>query len=203
MDGKKPNLIIKDFNTLALLLIPIGISINYAGGLIVKTLQLPLFLDTIGTLIVAVIAGPWVGGLTGLLNNIIFGLTINPVSIPYGIVNLAIGLGAGFMAHAGWFEKPERVFFAGLVVVALAVGFSVPINVLLFGGAAHGSAGIISGYLIAIGTGLWKTVFAVSIFRELGDKLLSVFVVYGIYKLLPVSYLTKFPGYTRRHVKPK
>ena len=197
MNEKKPVPILSDFNTLALVLIPIGIGINYVGGVLVKALQLPLFLDAIGTLIVGIIAGPWVGALTGLIHNILFGLTVDPVFIPYAIVNLAFGLAAGFMARAGWFEKPVKVFFAGLVIVAIAVGTSVPIDVLVFGGASQGVAGVFTGYLIAIGMGLWKAVFATSIFRELADKLLSAYIAYAIYKALPSRYLTKFPGYIR------
>lgn len=189
--------IISDFNTLALVLIPIGIAINYAGSLIVNSLQLPLFLDAIGTIMVGIIAGPWVGAATGLLHNLVFGLVFNPVMIPFAIVNLAFGLVAGFLARAGWFENPVKVIFAGLVIVAVAVLTSAPINVFLFGGIAHGSAGVFTGYLIAIGTGIWKAVFAVSFFRELADKVISAFVAYGIYKALPARYLSKFPGYIR------
>ncbi len=197
MDQKKRIFIVGDFNTLALLLIPAGIAINYVGGLIVKTLGLPIFLDTIGTLIAGVIAGPWVGAATGLAHNLLFGLTVNPMAMPFAIVNVAIGLAAGFLARLGWFDKPLRVFFTGLVIAAVSVLTSVPINVLLFGGAAHGATGVIAGYLIAIGAGLWKAVFAVSIFSELGDKLISVFVAYGVYKALPASYLVRFPGFAR------
>jgi energy-coupling factor transport system substrate-specific component len=119
---------------------------------------------------------------------------MNPVMIPYAIVNLALGLVAGFLARAGWFENPVKVFFAGLVIVIVAVLTSVPINVFLFGGVAHGTAGLLTGYLIAIGTGIWKAVFAVSFLRELADKLISVYIAFGIYKTLPPRYLSKFPG---------
>ena len=39
------------------------------GGVLVTTLRLPLYLDTIGTILVAVLAGPWVGALTGIITN--------------------------------------------------------------------------------------------------------------------------------------
>lgn len=197
MNENKHPFIVRDFNTLALVLIPIGIAINYVGGLVVRALELPVFLDTIGTLIVGIIAGPWVGAATGLIHNLLFGLTVNPMSLPFAIVNMALGLAAGFMARAGWFEKPIKVFFAGLVIVAVSVLTSVPISVWLFGGAAHGPTGVITGYLIAVGAGIWKAVFAVSIFRELADKLISAYVAYGVYKTLPARFLARFPGYTR------
>lgn len=195
---KKALPIVKDFTTLALVLIPIGIGINYVGGLINKLLALPLFLDAIGTLIVGIIAGPWVGAVTGLVHNIVFGLTVDPVFLPYSIVNMAFGLAAGFMARAGWFEKWYKVIWAGLVIVAVAIVTGVPIDVLFFGGVQQGAVSALAwSYLMAIGVGVWKAVFAVSIFRELADKMLSVFVAFAIYKSLPPRFLLKFPGYFR------
>lgn len=194
MDSNKHVSMVADFSTLALLLIPVGIAINVVGGSIAKALQLPLFLDAIGTLMVGIIAGPWVGAATGLIHNVVLGLIMNPMMIPYAIVNMAFGLVAGFLARAGWFENPARVFFAGLIIVGVAVLTSVPINVFLFGGTAHGAAGLLTGYLIAIGTGIWKAVFAVSFLRELADKLISVYAAFGIYKALPPGFLNKFPS---------
>jgi len=192
---KKETPILRDFTTLALVLIPIGIGINYVGGLINKLLALPLFLDAIGTLVVGVIAGPWVGAVTGLIHNIVFGLTVDPVFLPYAIVNLAFGLAAGFMARAGWFKVWYKVFYAGLVIVAVAIITGVPIDVIFFGGVQQGAISALAwSYLMAIGVGVWKAVFAVSIFRELADKFISVFVTYFIIKALPPTFMRKFPG---------
>jgi energy-coupling factor transport system substrate-specific component len=192
---KKETPILRDFTTLALVLIPIGIGINYVGGLINKLLALPLFLDAIGTLVVGVIAGPWVGAVTGLIHNIVFGLTVDPVFLPYAVVNLAFGLAAGFMARAGWFKVWYKVFYAGLVIVAVAIITGVPIDVIFFGGVQQGAVSALAwSYLMAIGVGVWKAVFAVSIFRELADKFISVFVTYFIIKALPPTFMRKFPG---------
>jgi hypothetical protein len=49
-------------------------------------------------------------------------------------------------------------------------------------------------YLMAIGVGLWKSVFAVSIFREFFDKMISVFVAFFVVKALPPNFLRRFPG---------
>lgn len=193
---KKKTPILGDFTTLALVLIPVGIGINYVGSLINKVLQLPFFLDSIGTIITGVIAGPWVGAVVGLIQNLIFGMTIDPTYIPYAIVNVAFGLAAGFMARADWFEKWYKVIWAGLVIIAIAVLLSAPIQVFFFGGVPeHAGAALLWGYLRAIGRGVWEAVFAVSILRELGDKLLTVFLAFFIYKSLPVRFLVRFPGY--------
>lgn len=48
-----------NFNTQTWVLIPIAITINIAVGQIVLLLKLPVFLDLIGTVLVAVLCGPW------------------------------------------------------------------------------------------------------------------------------------------------
>jgi energy-coupling factor transport system substrate-specific component len=196
---KKTIPVISDFNTMAILLIPIGIAINYAGGAIVRALQLPIFLDTLGTILAGIIAGPWVGAATGISTNLITGITTNPRSLPFLIVNMAFGLAAGFMAQANWFERWRTVILAGFVMVALGVVLSVPIVIFFFGGVPDSAgASLVWAYLMAIGAGLWKSVFATSILRELADKFISVFIAFGVYKAIPKRFLVMFPGYKRR-----
>src|ERR1044071_988462 len=67
-----------NFNTMTWVLIPVAMAINIAIGQIVVLLKLPVFLDSIGTVLVAVICGPWAGALTGALSNTIWGLAIDP-----------------------------------------------------------------------------------------------------------------------------
>jgi energy-coupling factor transport system substrate-specific component len=59
---------------IALVFVPVGIGVNVVGGLLAGSLKLPVFLDTIGTILAAAILGPWWGALTGGLTNIIMAL---------------------------------------------------------------------------------------------------------------------------------
>ncbi|MFQ9901158.1 MAG: hypothetical protein ACLRWF_05510 [Ruthenibacterium sp.] len=56
------------------IMIPLGVAINYVGGQIATSLGLPIYLDSIGTIIVASIMGPWIGATSGVLYNIISSL---------------------------------------------------------------------------------------------------------------------------------
>ena len=71
------------FSTKCLVLIPIAVGINLIGGTLCSALKLPLFLDMIGTIVVACLSGPWVAALTGLLTNLFLALVANPVYLPY------------------------------------------------------------------------------------------------------------------------
>ena len=46
----------------------------------------PLFLDMIGTIVIACLSGPWVSALCGLLTNVFLALVANPVYLPYSLV---------------------------------------------------------------------------------------------------------------------
>ncbi len=61
------DLIKKDFNTMTWVFIPVAIAINMVIGQIVLLLKLPVYLDSIGTMLVAALCGPWAGALTGAL----------------------------------------------------------------------------------------------------------------------------------------
>ena len=49
----------KEFSTRTLVLMPVAIAINIAVGEIVTRLKLPIYLDSIGTVLVGALAGPW------------------------------------------------------------------------------------------------------------------------------------------------
>src|SRR5690625_7396239 len=68
------------FSTAAIALIPAAIGINYLGKLVAGLLKLPLWLDSIGTVLSAMLAGPIIGALSGMINNIIYGVTADPIS---------------------------------------------------------------------------------------------------------------------------
>ena len=61
------------FDTRTIVLIPIAIAINIVLGQTVGTaLKVPIYLDSIGTILVGVLAGPIPGLVTGLLANLIW-----------------------------------------------------------------------------------------------------------------------------------
>ncbi|MEW9032111.1 MAG: ECF transporter S component, partial [Planifilum fimeticola] len=80
------------FSTPSLVLIPVAVGINYVGKLFASTLKLPLWLDSIGTVLAGMLAGPVVGALSGAINNVIYGLTADPISFVYGLTSIFIGL---------------------------------------------------------------------------------------------------------------
>ena len=76
----------------------VAIAINVAVGSITFALRLPIYLDSIGTVLVGVLAGPWAGALTGLLSNLIWSI----LPIPGGA-----GPNAAFFAPVAGGDRPD------------------------------------------------------------------------------------------------
>jgi hypothetical protein len=107
-----------NLSSTALALIPLAIAINIAMGQIVQTIKLPIYLDSIGTVLVGALMGPWVALLTGALSNVIWTLSGLPNSGPlvsFAYVAAVIGLIAGFAGRAGVFQRQSPRWLSALV----------------------------------------------------------------------------------------
>jgi energy-coupling factor transport system substrate-specific component len=118
----------------SLALIPLAIGLDYSGHALVVVAHLPLFLDSIGTILVAMIAGPWVGGFAGLLTNLVSAGTIDPIAAPYCVVSLGIGLVAGLAAQRDWRRLVRSVAVLWGSSFLVAVILSTPLNLLINNG---------------------------------------------------------------------
>src|SRR5699024_12170346 len=94
-------------------LIPAAIGINYLGKLFAGLLKLPLWLDSIGTVLASMLAGPVIGALSGIINNLIYGVTVDPISTVYAITSGAIGLIVGILAYKGWIANVQKAIVIG------------------------------------------------------------------------------------------
>lgn len=173
-------------SVLAIALIPIAIGINYIGKLFAEVLRLPLWLDSIGTVLASMLAGPIVGAIAGLVNNIIFGLTVDPISFVYALTNMAIGIVVGVIAYSGWVKNIGRAIVLGIIVGFTAVLVSTPLNIIFWGGQTGNVWGdAVFAASMAAGFPLWLSSFFDEIVVDIPDKLIVVLISYAIVQGLP------------------
>ncbi len=187
------NHIKKDFNTMTWVLIPVAIAINIAIGQIVVLLKLPVYLDSIGTVLVGAICGPWAGALTGALSNTIWGFAIDPNALPWWPVAFFIGYMAGRMAIWGFFKSWWKVVVTGFVVAITAAIISTPIAVYLYGGITASGSSFITAYLLQTGQGVFQAVFSTSFLVEPVDKITTSMLAFAIVQGLSKRFLARFP----------
>jgi energy-coupling factor transport system substrate-specific component len=187
------NSVKKDFNTMTWVLIPVAIAINVVMGQIVALLRLPVYLDSIGTMLVAALCGPWAGALTGTLSNIIWGLAIDPNAFPWWPVAFFIGLVTGFCAQAGLFKNWWKVVITGFLVALTAAIVSTPIGVYLYGGITASGSSFITAYLLQTGQGVFESVFSTNFLVEPVDKISTALLAFAIIQGLSKRFLARFP----------
>jgi len=183
------------FSTPVLVLIPVAVGINYVGKLFAQLLKLPLWLDSIGTVIASMLSGPIVGSISGAINNIIYGLTMDPISFVYALTSVAIGLTVGIMAYKGRINNLWRAVVVGLVVALVAAVVSTPLNVIFWGGQTGNVWGdALYAYLIAHGVPVWLSSFLDELVVDLPDKVATVIIAFLIFVSLPKRLVQMYEG---------
>ena len=173
-------------STAAIVLIPAAIGINYLGKLFAGLLKLPLWLDAIGTILASMLAGPVIGAASGIINNLIYGMTVDPISTVYAITSGAIGLVVGVMAYKGWIANIKKAIVIGLVVGLVAATISTPLNIIFWGGQTGNVWGdAFYAFLIANDFPVWLASFGDSIVVDVPDKVVTVIISFLIFKGLP------------------
>jgi energy-coupling factor transport system substrate-specific component len=167
------------------LFLPIGILVNVGGVFLNNLLNLPIFLDSVGTILVAVILGPWLGAATGFLSNLIIGLIETPISIPFGIVNAAIGLIAGFLSRRWGFRDVRVVVALILILTVVCPILATPIVVYLFGGVSGSAIDKYWAVLMQSGHQVFSSAFLVRLPANLVDKIISAGLVWVVLLCLP------------------
>ena len=171
----------------ALAIVPIGIGINFVGNWLAVTFKLPVFLDTIGTMLVAVTLGPWLGALTGGLSNVINAIT-SPPDMWFAIVNILVGLIVGYIALWRGYSDYITPLIAGVVTGIVAPVVGTFIATYVYGGLTGGFADIVVAGLLKSGQSVFVAAFIPRLPMNLVDKIGSAYLVYFVVKALPAQY---------------
>ena len=184
----------RQFSSQSLALIVIAVAINMIGGQLISMLKLPVFLDSIGTLISAVLLGPLIGMLTGLITNLIWGLLTDPIAAAFAPVAMVIGLVAGWLAKAGWFRTLPKVILSGVVITLAVTVVAVPIRPALFAGVTGSGAGLLVAWMHSMGQELVGFEALEGLGANLVDKILTAVIVWILLRQLPQRTARHFPA---------
>ncbi|WP_272663913.1 MULTISPECIES: ECF transporter S component [unclassified Providencia] len=177
-----------------LTLIVFSIAINMVIGQLSSMLKLPIFLDSIGTLICALLAGPWVALLSGLLTNLLWGLLSGPIAAAFAPVAMMIGLSAGLLARAGGFRTLPRVILSGVVITFALMIVAVPIRTYLFAGTTGSGADFFVAYFHAVGDNLLESVAITVLGANIADKVASAIIAWLLVRQLPELVQRNYPN---------
>ena len=120
----------RQFTTRTYLLMAVGIAVNIILGQTVSAaLKIPIYLDSIGTILVGVLCGPVAGAVTGAVGNVLWSYVVpppfqNPALAAFAITAVAIGVIAGLAGRAGFLRprphrSTEELLVGGVITVGL------------------------------------------------------------------------------------
>lgn len=181
----------KSMNTRNLTLMAMGISLNIIGALIALTLRLPIYLDSIGTILVACLLGPKFAVMTGVCGSLVSGMTFDPYSLYFAPVQISTGLLAGLMYKKGFLSGKKTPF--GVFIFTLPTSIiSGVIAAFLFGGVTSSGSSYIVQILSHFNVPMVISVFITQVCTDYADKFLAVVLVALGVGALPKNYKLSF-----------
>lgn len=184
----------KDFTTITLALIPVAVVINIVVGQIVATLKLPIYVDSIGTILVGALCGPLPGAITGAISNILWAYITGQIqTAPFALTAFVIGLCAGFFASKGVFKNIAWTIAAGLATGVIAALVSAPILVYVNGGVTGTGTDAIVTFFQATGANLIQAATIQGFISDPIDKTISYLIVWVILRGMSKRLISQFP----------
>jgi len=150
------------------------VAINTLGNAVIAKFQLPVWLDMVGTATASLALGPWFGAAVGLATNLLAFFAGTQVGIPYALVNVVGALIWGYGVRGlGLGRTPLRFLLLNMLVALGCTVVAVPITIAVLGVETGHTTDTFMAWLVALGGGLWTSVFAVNMLASLVDKLIS------------------------------
>jgi energy-coupling factor transport system substrate-specific component len=178
----------------AIPLIAFGIALNLTIGQLTIALKIPLYLDSIGTIFVAVLVGPYAGIIAGSFANIMAAAFGNPTMMFFIPVVMVIGAFTGFLAGKGWFKHWYLCAVGGIFQGVLAAAVSAPISSYLFGGTMMAGTDALVYFFRSMGHNILTSVFYQGLTSDPMDKTVSYLIVFFILRNLPLRLIGRFKG---------
>lgn len=166
--------------------------INLVLGMIMGIINIPLlFLDTIGTILGAVVLGPFWGALIGACSNLVLGVISDPTNIPFAFVSIAIGLIVGFISKNKIFDY-KKAILTGLLLAIICPLIGTPISIYMFGGLSGSGADLLVAALLKSGQQIFTSAFFPRILSNIIDKPLSCALVVLFISKMPKNFISQF-----------
>ncbi len=172
----------------------LGILLNLGGFGITRVFDIPMFFDTLGTAIVAALAGYLPGIVVGFCTNLIKGILVSPERY-YSLLNMLTAVCVAYFSSKGFYKKPLKALVTVPVIVIIT---AVPGAVLAWflndsaiGGVGKRLADFLSEKTALKGFGALLTADFIT---ELADKALVIIILFIVLKLLPQHIKELFTG---------
>lgn len=178
-------------------LVPAAVAVNFVIGRLVAELGLPVYLDTVGTMLATVLGGVMTGVVAGLVSQLLAGLLSGYQWLAFAPIQLLIVLVTWWAVRAAGFRSGVRALGWGLLAGVLGGTMSAVISATLFGGVTATGVTAIVAVLRHAGVALDRAVLIASLTTDLLDKAVSFLLLALLLRALPRRTRFRFPSAIR------
>ena len=160
------------------------ILLDFGGRKLSTHLQLPLWLDSFGTVLCAYLAGPVCGSIAGMTANLISGME-NRLSAIYALTSLTTGVIVGLSARKNRLETFSGAMSTSFQTAFTAIAVSVPLNILFYEGSTGNvwGDGVIS-YMKGMGVPTVLSEIIGQTYVDFGDKIVTLVALFLALRLI-------------------
>ncbi len=203
MEGKK----ISSKRVLIMFLFFVGaVVLNIVFNRSVGAFGLPIFLDNVGTILVAAISGYVPGIMVGYITNIA-NMSGNPENAYYAVISALISVAAAFMARRGFFESGKKTVLSIPIFAFLGGVIGSLLTYMMYGfGMGEGISAPFAKVLLEDGKlSVFQAQLVSDVVIDLIDKTITVIIFIIIYKLIPkrVKNYLAFTGWRQTPMSEK
>ena len=150
-------------------------AVNILGSFLALGLRLPVYLDSLGTVWMAGMFGPFYGSLTGIISNVVNGIAFDVYSFYYIPVQIVTACMTSLIVKKGW-NKGRKILY-GTLLVSLPVSLTgALITAGVFGGITSSGSSYLVGLFHTLGMNLTLACFLVQAITDYIDKGLVIFI---------------------------
>ncbi|OGU28932.1 MAG: hypothetical protein A2X67_14875 [Ignavibacteria bacterium GWA2_55_11] len=176
----------------ALSLMAFCIALNVSMGQIASLLKIPLYLDMVGTILCAVLAGPAPAMITAIAANILAAPLGSPSMIFFIPVGITVALVSSAWARVGAFRRWWTAIASGIVLGVISATVSAPIATFVFGGVTFAGTDLLVAVFRGAGFPLLQSVWLQGLTSDTIDKAISYSLVSSVIAGLPSRLLLRF-----------
>lgn len=170
--------------------VAVAAALNMAGGSAALLLRLPIYLDSLGTVLTAALFGPVWGMIPGAISGFLSGCISDPFAFYYIPVQMLLGFVSGVLfRHLEWKKRMRggRLFLFSALLSIPGTLVSSAITAYLFGGVTSSGSTILVQLLHGLGLDLTASVFAVQAVTDYADRTVVLFAAVLLYNALPAA----------------
>ncbi len=191
----------KRFPVAQICVLALAAVMNLVGGNIALLLRLPIYLDSLGTVLAAALFGPLWGMVPGIASGVIGGCISDPYAFYYIPVQMVLGLLAGLLFWRfplGKKRRPGMLFLGSAFLSLPGTLVSSAITAFLFGGITSSGSTVLVQLLYGMGMDLTASVFLVQAATDYIDRTVVLLAAVLLYRALPAALKARLAAKTIR-----